>query len=188
MDLVLFGLPDIPVVLEAIENLPYATMRAKLGRSGWVIMVLGRYERDLLHWISSDKITLVTRGGRLVRTAGLPEDLVGTNFVGDEPLARAGERIPEQLAPSRTIDLRPQNLFGIPVLTTLIVEGPRPIEISGQHYSTIQIREPASIELFDWEFENLVWVDAQTGFVWKSLQYISPDLPPVEMEILKPAS
>jgi hypothetical protein len=151
-------------------------------------MVLGRYERDLLHWISSDKITLVTRDGRLVRTAGLPENLVGTNFVGDDPLVRAGNKIPGQSTSSRTIDLRPQNLFGIPVQTTLIVEGPRQIEIVGRHYSTIQIRELASVELLDWEFENLFWVDAQTGFVWKSLQYISPDLPPVEMEILKPAS
>ena len=151
-------------------------------------MVLGRYEGELLHWISSDKITLVTAGGRIVRTAGLTENLAGTNFMDDDPLILAGEILPERSTGDRTIDLRPQNLFGIPVQATLVVEGTRQIEIADRYYNTIQIREFASVKMLDWDFENLFWIDAKSGFVWKSTQHITPGLPPVEMEILKPAS
>ncbi|MDA1088678.1 MAG: YjbF family lipoprotein [Verrucomicrobia bacterium] len=94
----------------------------------------------------------------------------------------------ETAVSNRTIDLRPQNMFGITVQATIVVEGTRQIEIADRRYNTIQIRELASVELLDWEFENLFWVDTETGFVWKSVQYITPELPPIEMEILKPAS
>jgi hypothetical protein len=187
MDLALYGLPDVPVDREEIENLPYATTRAKIGRSGWVIMVLGRYEGDRLHWISADKITIVTHGGRVVRTAGLPENLVGTNFMTGDPLTRIGEQMAENATANRTIDLRPQNLFGISVQANLVVEGTQQIEIADRRYNTIHISEHASVELLDWEFENLFWVDAKTGFVWKSVQHFYPDLPPIELEVLKPA-
>lgn len=188
IDLVLYGLPDVPVDREAIENLPYATTRAKLGRSGWIVMVLGRYEGDFLHWVSADKITVVTQGGRVVRTAGLPENLVGTNFTRGDPLTRIGGLVAENAASNRTIDLRPQNLFGIPVQAFLVIEGTRQIEIAGRRHNTIQLSEFASVELLDWEFKNLFWIDSETGFVWKSVQHVSPGLPPIEMEILKPAA
>jgi hypothetical protein len=154
MDLVFNGLPDAPVNREEIENLPYATTRAKLGRSGWVVVVLGRYDGDLLHWISADKITIVTHGGRIVRSAGLPENLVGTNFMNGDPLTQAGAWVTQDATSNRTTDLRPQNLFGIPVQATLAVEGTRQIEITDRRYNTIQISERASVELLDWEFEN----------------------------------
>ena len=187
IDLVLFGLPDVPVDREEIENLSYATVRAKIGRSGWVVMVLGRYEGDRLHWISADKITIVTHGGRVIRTAGLPENLVGTNFIASDPLTRVGEQAMENATANRTIDLRPQNLFSIPVKANLVVEGAQQIEIADRRYSTIQLSEHASVEILDWEFKNLFWIDAKTGFVWKSTQHFYPGLPPIELEVLKPA-
>jgi hypothetical protein len=50
------------------------------------------------------------------------------------------------------------------------------------------VDEKLSVSRWQWETQNSYWVDANTGFVWKSLQQYSPDLPPIQIEIYKPAA
>ena len=59
---------------------------------------------------------------------------------------------------------------------------------SERRYKTRVIRESVVVEDLDWSFENTFWVDIRSGFAWKSVQHISPELPPIEIEILKPAA
>lgn len=184
----LFGQPDVPLQRSAIEKLPYASIRAKMGKSGHVLMVLGRYDGTDLHWISADKVALVTRGGRLVKSAGLPENLKYTGFAGDDPVSGGLHRLRERVALRRVVDIDAGSRYGLAVTSTLEPLGSELIEILERSYETVVVRETNVIELLNWEFQNFYWADAKTGFVWKSIQYTTPGLPPVEIEILKPAA
>ena len=46
------GLPDAPITSQYVDNLPYASISAKIGRGQRSLVVLARYDGPDLHWIS----------------------------------------------------------------------------------------------------------------------------------------
>jgi hypothetical protein len=52
----------------------------------------------------------------------------------------------------------------------------------------IRIREDTNVPLLDWKFSNTFWVDTVSGIAWRSEQHFAPGLPPLEIEVLKPAA
>lgn len=151
-------------------------------------MILGRYEGTDLHWISADNIALVTRAGRLVKTAGLPENLRETVMLGPDPVAGTLHRLDEAATARRLVDLDFESRFGVPVEARLESLGYATIEILERRYDTVVVREDNVAALLDWSFTNYFWVDRGSGFAWRSIQHFTPDLPPVEIEVLKPAA
>ena len=182
------GRPDAPITRSQIEASPYASVRAKMGSSGRVVMVLGRYDAPDLHWISADRVAIATRNGRIVKTAGLSENLKNTDFLGPDPVADGLHQLVGTTTVRRLIDIDAGNHFGVPVTSQLTPQGRETIEVLERTYETIVVRETNVAKILDWEFENYYWVDPDTGFVWKSLQHATPNTPPVELEVLKPAA
>ena len=62
------------------------------------------------------------------------------------------------------------------------------IEILGRTHATVRLVESGVSPQLDWRFTNTWWVDAETGFVWKSLQAVTPEMPVFELAVLKPAA
>jgi len=187
-ELAVFGVPDIAIERANIDKLPYASIRAKMGPSGRVIMILGRYDGPDLHWISADYVALATRKGRIVKSAGLPETLANTIFVGPDPIITRGANQWDAPVPARRfVDIEPGAHYGIIIASTIERIGVEEIEILGRRHQTILLRERAYAAHLDWSFENYFWLDMETGFVWKSIQHVTPSLPPIEIETLKPA-
>ena len=65
------------------------------------------------------------------------------------------------------------------------VLGLEKISILGREQSVILIREHLFSESINWKATNRYWVDPETKFIWKSVQSISPKLPPLEIMITK---
>jgi len=181
------GLPDAPVTRDQISKLPYATVRAKIGRGQRSVLVLRRYDGGDLVWVSSDSVAFATRRGRLVKTAGLPADLKRTEFVEPDPVATGLQELEGDSKIGRFIDLEPGAHYGIPVESTFARAGEETIEILERTYDTILVNERNVAPLLEWEFENQYWVAKDSGFVWRSMQHFAPGWPPIELEILKPA-
>lgn len=162
------------------RSLPYATMEAKLGVVPPALVVLGRVDGGDLHWITADQIALVTRAGRLVKTAGFDRDLLKTQFFGPH-------LVPQAAASGitiRLVDLEFRSLYGIPLESRWSV-GPREvIDIRGVPVTATRYTEACSARGVDWEFENEFWCD-EAGVVWRSLQHFSPGVPPLQLAILK---
>ncbi len=187
-DFALYGQPDVPLERSRVDTLPYASIRAKMGHSGRVLMILGRYEGRDLHWISADNVALVTRGGRLVKTAGLPLNLKETVLLGADPVAGALNRLNGGAALRRVVDLDFEGRYGVPIDAEITPLGFASIEILERRYDTVVVREDNVAATLDWSFTNYFWAERTTGFVWRSFQHFSPDLPAVEIEVLKPAA
>ena len=137
-----------------------------------------------MSWFSRDKGVLVTRHGRIVRSAGFPQNLKNTRFLDSDPLAAGPVR--EAVTVRRQVDIQPGDLFGVILTCTITPEGPQEIETPGARHQTTRLREHCKAPLFDWSFDNVFWQDPQTGYVWKSVQVLVPSQAPMTLTTGKP--
>jgi hypothetical protein len=180
-----FGSPDLPISRDLVDEIPYATIAAKIGKGPRSLLVLWRTEGDALHWLSADGVAIVTRGGRVIRTAGLPTTIRDTIILGADPVATGLQLDPEQTLFTREVDF-PST--GIVVMSSNFkVVGPKSINIVEIDFETILVEEQVLAGHLNWKFTNHYWVDPADGFVWRSRQTISRDFPPIVIEALKPA-
>ena len=170
--------PDYP------DKLPYASMAVQLPRIKQVLVVLAKVENDEMHWYSADRGVLVTRFGRLVRTVGFTDNLAGTSFAQPDFLAPDGV-MEEGRSYRRQLDLVPGNRFGVPVQSVLRLGGESDMQVGKRVLRLRLIEEHCRADVLKWAFVNRFWVDANR-FVWRSQQYVAPELSPLTMEITKP--
>jgi len=181
------GLPDTEINRELVSKIPYASLSAKIGKGPRSLLILNRYSDEEKHWISADRAVLVTRHGRVVKTVGFPENLLGTANLSPDPVNRKLHTLKKPLRFLRTVDLDAENYFGIPIYSVFEPLGAREIVISGITIKTYLVREKNRARTINWSFTNYYWVDAFDGYVWKSVQHIARSFDPVRIEILKPA-
>lgn len=186
--LLIAGAPDVPVTRDQIRQIPYATIRAKVGNGQRSVLVLYRYDGTDLHWLSADRVAITTRAGRVVKTAGLPANLRASSMLGDDPVALGLHRLEGPRDAMRFVDIEPGARYGVPVTLRIEPEAEETIEILELSYDVVRVRESGRAPLLDWSFENVYWVERTDGYVWKSIQHFVPDLEPVELEILKKPS
>lgn len=181
------GLEDAPAItLEQAAQVPYATLGYRIGGSeeNMLILAVGTGGNQL--WTSSAHRALVTNAGRIIKTAGLPWNLSATQFRMPDTL-RDGLHITESTAESlRVVDFADLNLFSIAVYSRFRPAGTKTIRILGSELSTIALVENCRSPELDWSFQNEFWLDPATGFNWRSVQTIHPNLDPLTIEILRP--
>ena len=130
--------------------------------------------------------SLVLRGGRLVKTAGLGDDLLFTRALGGDPVD--GQLHREGVPPkfSRIVDAGDSH--GLIVDSEFEIIGGEKIMIVEIELRTVLVRERNVARTNNWDFDNYYWIDPGDGFVWKSEQVFARNVPPVRYEILKPAA
>ena len=160
---VVTGAPDVPISPEYVANLPYASMAAKIGRGPRSIVVLGKYDGADLHWISADNAVVVTRNGRITKTAGIGKDLLGTQGIEDDPVAAATFAF--EGIHTRTVDVTdPGAIYGIPIESTFEVVDRETIQILDRERDTIKVFESNTAMTVRWRFRNEFWLISSRGF------------------------
>ena len=181
------GAPDKPIDRQEIANLPYATIAAKIGKGQKAVLVLADNKLGEERWVATDGAILVTRDGRLMQTAGFDDNIRKTLSQMPDPLA-SGRTDLNGMTMTRFLDMDLEGQFQtVPIRSTFEVIGPQRIEIEGLFFDTVLVREHNKSLTINWKFDNLYWLDPYNGFVWKSRQYFTRNLPPVVIEVLKPA-
>ena len=66
---------------ELIENIPYASLTLKIGRGAPGLLILESVDGNKQTWVSADGVYLVLEKGRIIKTAGLFNNLVNYIFV-----------------------------------------------------------------------------------------------------------
>jgi len=181
------GMPSQPIDRQKIANLPYATIAAKIGKGQKAVLVLAHNTYSQLEWVATDGATLVTRNGRLIQTSGFNDNIRGTQYDADDPLASESTELDGQMM-YRVLDMDLEGKFrSVPITSKFEVIGPRKIEIEGLMFDTVLVKEHNRAHTINWKFDNYYWLDPYNGFVWKSEQHFTRNLPPVVIEVLKPA-
>ena len=175
---------DQGVTLQQAAAVPYASIGVRINESAEAILILATTSpQNEQLWTSSAKIGLLIRGGRIVRTAGLEHNLTGV-------VARAGDySAPSTQADGTSewnMDFADLNLYSVPVSCVSKVRGQTAVKNFTVSIPTIRVDETCRSKKVDWSFVNSYWISKTTGLVWHSIQYVSPNSGPIEIEILRP--
>jgi len=182
--------PSPPLTREYITKLPYASISAKIGKGPKSLLVLWRVENNEQFWLAEDGVVLGIKEGRIIKTAGLPETISGTTSISTDPVIMGLNKIENLRTYERTIDFKQKDSTypeTVKILSNFSYEGSQKVNIVDIQFDTILVRETCSAKNLNWKFENLFWVDPETGMVWKSIQHVSRAFAPVILEVLKPA-
>lgn len=182
------GLEGPELTRKFISDLPYATMRARIGRGPQVLIVLAEKRNANLVWVTGDNIVIVTRAGRVVTVIGIDRSITETAYLSPDPLAGAPHKITEPVTFARTILTDTKERDSYTVDSVIEPVGEEKITILDLNFDTIKLRERNETRYANWAFENFYWVDRNTGFIWRSQQYISRDFRPMALDTLKPAA
>ena len=70
------------------------------------------------------------------------------------------------------------------IASSFSLKGKRDIQLTFDRKELFYVSEKISSEEISWYEENSYWIDSK-DFVWKSIQHISPRLPPIYIEVTK---
>ena len=179
----IFGYEDYPLTRELVDNIPYASMRLKIGKGSAGLLILETKNDDINTWVSSDEVRIVEKNGQIIRTLGLPNNLTSvrspeTNFLD------LVEKTEIKNFKS-FISLDNPEVFELKLNVRIIHEGVELVEILDKKYSLIHFIIEKENKYIRWKSKDHYWISPEDGFVWKSIQNISPDNPPFIMEVTK---
>ena len=171
---------------EQAAAVPYASLGYRLNGERENLLVLATDTNGDLLWTSASHVVLVTRDGRLIRTVGLPHNIASVT-----PTLSAAMTPPRQVLKSaftsiRSADFPDDGHYSVPIRCKTVSRGRATITILGKALSTVRADETCESSSLGWSFRDSYWVDAQTGFVWRSIQHLTPKGDTVETEVLRP--
>ncbi len=180
----IFGYSSDFIDQNLVDGIPYASMKVTIGKGPSGLMILERLSEGALIWVSADNILFVVKEGRIVRTSGLDNNLIAyeSPFYTFKQILESNFNL-DSFNVYYSYD-KPQ-LYGLKTEASIKVLGKQNIDILGRDKETILFEETVENKYLGWKVKNRFWVDPRTGFVWKSIQNISPKLPQIEMTITK---
>ena len=179
---VIVGYENDSITPELVKEIPYASSILKIGKGAPGLIILESLSEDEETWVSSDGIYLVFKEGRIIKTRGFFNNLIGFKSL--------------EINIKRLIDLKEPESFvnyysyDRPKLINMKVTGERrfirkeEIKLLGRKQQLYLIEESFKNDYLGWKGTNKFWVDDEM-FIWKSKQSISPKLPEFYIEVTK---
>ena len=189
IDLIGTGRTHSSVTRVTVDANPFATMGFRYGNSPQAIISLTQHQNGRLFWVSRDGLSVVTSQGRIVGTAGFPGNLTGSKSMTKDPLSLPHSRDWTKDKLFRIIDFKDDYGYGHEMECTLKDLGTEDITVLGRTFTVRKFSEPCRVPTLKWSFKNTHWLDGDTGFVWRTRQWVSPaHKKPIELEVLRPAA
>ena len=185
INLLLFSSNNDLITPELIDNIPYASSTLKIGKGSPGLIILQSLDGKKETWVSADNVFIVITDGRIIRTSGLVNNLTRyiSPFRNNIPLSSylKNDNISYYSYDSPL-------LIDLKVKSRIKIAGKEKVTFINQEKTLTLIEEYIESEYLGWKATNKFWVD-DNNFVWKSVQHISPKLPPFFIEVTKkPAS
>lgn len=181
------GPDDVTVTDQQVNNLPYASLYARLNDGPRIFVVLGYSEKGQQKWVTQDQAMLVTQHGRLVKTLGLPDNLLSVSNLQQDPLADS-LHISNGAGWTRIVQWTEQGkVRGATVRSTFQRGTDEVLTVAGNRIPCRVWHEQVSIDSSNREWENTFWIDNSSGDVVQAHQMLAADAFPVDITILKPA-
>lgn len=174
-----------PISRDDVARIPAASIAVRMGSSREVLVLLDRVDGRDHFWLSTDRVMLVTRGGRLIQTAGFPNDLQHTSFPSGDPVDGRLLAMNAQMS-VRLLDYEEFGT-GLPATSKYRVVKKEPLSIIGSTIPTVRVSERVRMRSLKWHFTNTYWVHEETGVIWRSRQHFHPDHPALTMTTMRPA-
>ncbi|MGU5889744.1 YjbF family lipoprotein [Aeromonas hydrophila] len=188
----LFRGGDVQVTTEKVRELPYASAYLRVGDNPQALVVLAFADPDgSLSWVSSDNKLFVTKAGRLYKTVGLGNDLYLVSSSWPDPLQKMADSPDDVLNPDAmhwqyNAEWERNYVSGYKMQAKFISAVPEKLLILDKSHDVMLIDELVNFGQGQNSWHNFYWFERSTGRILKSQQQLGPDLPVIEMTILKP--
>lgn len=166
--------------------IPYASMGFRVNGGSQQLVVLATDANGEQLWTSKARIVIVTRGGRIARTVGLPHDKTGMAPGLGQQLTEVAAALNGNVTYTRLEDFPDIPAYGVALTCTLSKRGAQTIVILGRGIRTIRIDETCHSVDGKRSFTDSFWLNADATMVWRSLQHLDPKGTVIETEILRP--
>ena len=200
MKLAFIGENDIKLTTEQIEANPYASIYVKIEDipQAFVVLAFAEPKQTLttvrpapeameLKWLSADKAMLVTVNGRLVRTHSLlTGNLAAIESSEPDPILLGLHLNSTPKTWTRTLDWQPGYHYGYKLNSQFDFIAEEKILINDTPTQTLHYSELVSVEGLNIQYLNEFWLKPDNGHVIKSRQKIAPNLPFIDITLLKP--
>lgn len=173
------------VTLDQAAAVPYASLGFSVNGGSQQMLVLATSANGNQIWTAASHITLMTQEGRIVRSVNLPRDRAATTTVATAPLPPPAAALKGAFRTTRMIDLPDLGVYSLELNCVSTVRGRQLVEIIGTRMDTMRVDERCESRRLSWTFVDNYWVDAQSGFAWRSVQHVHPRTT-VTIEILRP--
>ncbi|AZL83737.1 YjbF family lipoprotein [Aliivibrio salmonicida] len=184
-----FGMSDVELSAEHINELPYASAFVKINDSHNIFMVLALAESNpttgvtQLKWLSSDNVMIVTENGRIIKTLALPNyNLIALNSVA---LPKLSQQLTAPQQWQAVYDWMPDYRYHYQASIHALPGEKSTLTSLVWTKEVTAIQELVSFSALDLTFTNQYWLD-NTGEVVKTRQFIGPNMATIEMTFLKP--
>lgn len=171
---------ELNISSETIEKIPYASMLVRIGNGPTALMILESQINENYTWVSADGVYLVINNGKIIKTQGLnnnlKEKLEPSSKWNDYSYGKQ-EYISYNSYSSPTLN-------NLKVISTYRQKGINETELMFGNKSLTLIEENIIAKDVAWKETNKYWID-DSNFVWRSVQYISPRLPEIYIEVTK---
>lgn len=184
--LALWGQEDVTVTPQKVNALPYASAYLKVGKAPRAFVVLGFVDHQQLTWVTADRNTVVTRNGRVVQTQGFGEDIRHVANLEQDPLQRGLLKPGTPMSWRTTVSWSKVMRGEYALESTFVNRGHQSLEILGRAVDTVRFEEQVTVPTLNEQYTNQFWLDAATGRVVQSEQYMGPDMALVRFTVLKP--
>lgn len=175
---------DVTVSDEQVLRTPYASAYLRVGDLPRAFVILGYLDAGEEKWISNDKAMVSLKNGRLIKTLGLSDNVVELTQQQHDPLADSahlheGEQWVRILRWTDENQPRSVELF-----STFTRGNNEVLTLLGQRIICQVWIEHVRALTTAWD--NIFWIELDTGRVRQSRQAIGPYSPFIEFTLLKP--
>jgi len=180
----IFGFQDYPISRDLVDNIPFASLKLKIGKGSAGLLILEEKKAKSLTYVSADNVRIVIQNGKIIRTSGLDNNLVKIkepknsfkNFLRSEK---------DEIFYYTYSTYDYPALIDLQTKMTLKKLGTEEVKILDTNYKLVKLQETVENSYLGWRVINFYWIDKADYFVWKSQQSISPLLPAINYEVTK---
>lgn len=169
-----------------LNEIPYATIAVSRADSPRAFLVPLADNGGYLDYRDSSGRSIRMLGGAVAATEGLVYDLEALRVDRRDPVAHATPLAewPEQVHREYRYLLHETNDYGITLSCTYQPVARETIEIIEINFDLMRVSEVCTNQRR--KVTNTYWVEEDTGFIWKSDQWLGPDLGHLTVEIIRP--
>jgi hypothetical protein len=180
------GFGSAGITRDQAASVPYASLGYRLNDGPEAILVLATDSNGEQLWTSSAHFVLLTQDGRVKRSAGLSHDLGALTPLRGASLPPPASALDAPSTNYFSADFPDIPAYGVAVSCRMTRKGAETIDILGEPLATARVDEECVSEKPRWHFRNSYWLDARSGFVWRSIQHIHPHGDTLEIEVFRP--
>ena len=174
---------DATMTKEKIDSFPYTSLYATWEGSPRALVVLGYIDKpNDRHFITAEKETLVMRGGRIIRTQALNDNLVAVSNLKNDPLnciINRPDNCDLQWARHYDYRLNSKNVSR-KVNSRFTVRETDVLDLPFGQVEATLVEENGTFLLTGESFTNYFWLESD-GHVVKSRQQLFPEKAPLSL-------